>query len=257
MFFAPAADRLHRALRSNGLLQRFTLLCRTLLTLGFVAPGLVKVAGDPFSGFSPPPGASIEELPVILAYFEVFHRTGAYYSFVGAAQAGAGLLLLSRRTALLGAMLYLPVIANISVLTVATNFGPLLGTQLVTVLMVLACGWLLLWDAHRLMPLFTPHARSVPARAQEPALWQMLVPRPGSGGTRAARLMLRGAWLLGFAGAMAVLLLIRGPRVLATLHDALLLPAALAVPAAGALAIVGWGLWWWTGKRRGAAASPR
>lgn len=200
MPFARSADRLHQHLRSSKLLQRFTLLCRTLLALGFVAPGLVKVAGDLFINAKPPATASIYEIPVIQAFFVVLHRTGAYYSFVGAVQAGAGLLLLSRRTALLGAILHLPVIANICVLTVATNFGPLLGTQLITVLMTLACLWLLVWDAHRLAPIFSRGTRAVPDRSEEPAIWQMLVPRPGTGAPRAARFVLWAAWVLGFAG---------------------------------------------------------
>jgi hypothetical protein len=58
----------------------------------------------------------------------------------------AALLLLIPRTALLGAMLYFPIIANICVLTYAVRFE---GTRIAT-LMLLANLFLLMWDYDRL-----------------------------------------------------------------------------------------------------------
>lgn len=250
MPLARTADRLHRRLRSSGLLQRFTLFCRTLLVLAFVAPGLTKVLGVSFIGVSPPPTASLQEIPTILAFFEVFHSTGAYYSFVGAMQVLAALLLLSRRTALLGAVLYFPIIANISVLTVATKFGPLWGTQLITVLMTLACLWLLLWDGHRLAPLLSWTVRSVRRRVQEPALWDLLTPHPAPS-THPVRFMLRAAYLVGFTSVMVFLLAARA--FVSWSASQLVLPALLCVVGAGVLAVTGWALWWWTGKQSAAS----
>lgn len=249
MSLARTADRLHQQLRSNGFLQHFTLFCRTTLALAFVSPGLTKVLGHPFAN-PVDPVTPIGELPAMAAFFEAFHSTGVYYSFVGAAQVAAALLLLSRRTALLGAVLYFPVIANICVLTVATHFGPLLGTQLLTVLMVLACLWLLVWDAHRLAPLFSRAASPLPERVQEPALWDLAVPASAQ---TIARGVLRSAFLLGFAATMAFMLAIRGH--FGASAQALILPLFFAALASVPLALLGWARWWWTDARSDAARS--
>lgn len=79
-------------------------------------------------------------------YFDALHLTGFYYTFIGVSQLTAALLLLIPRTALLGAILYLPIILNICVLTYATRFE---GTRIAT-LMLLANLYLLWWDSARL-----------------------------------------------------------------------------------------------------------
>lgn len=218
-------DDLHAQVRRVDAAQRFTLLIRTALAAAFVAPGLTKVLGIEFA-----PG--IEPGSLVGAYFQAFHAVGPYYAFVGAAQAVAGLLLLSRRTALLGAVLYFPAILNIAVLTVAARFG--VGTPVVTVLMALGCLWLLLWDGHRLVPILSAATRSVPVRAVEPALWDLLVPR-SVGAETAERRLLRLAYVLGLAGVLAATLAAR----------ALLPPASMslglaAFAGAALLTLAGW-----------------
>ena len=79
-------------------------------------------------------------------YFDALHLTGYYYTFIGIGQLMAALLLLIPRTALLGAMLYFPIIVNICVLTYAVRFE---GTRIAT-LMLLANLFLLAWDYDRL-----------------------------------------------------------------------------------------------------------
>jgi len=74
------------------------------------------------------------------------YLTGFYYKFIGVSQLTAALLLLIPRTTLLGAILYLPIILNICVLTYATRFE---GTRIAT-LMLLANLYLLCWDYARL-----------------------------------------------------------------------------------------------------------
>lgn len=59
----------------------------------------------------------------------------------------AGLLLLIPRTALLGALLYFPIILNICILSFAVRFD---GSVLTSPLMVLANLYLFGWDYHRL-----------------------------------------------------------------------------------------------------------
>ena len=218
-------DGLHAQVRRADAAQRFTLLVRTALAAAFVAPGLTKVLGTEFA-----PG--IEPGSLMGAYFQAFHAVGPYYAFVGAAQVAAGLLLLFRRTALLGAIVYFPTVLNIAVLTVAARFG--VGTATVTVLMTLGCLGLLLWDGHRLVPVLAPGVRSVPERAVEPAVWDLLVPRSVGVGT-ADRRMLRMAYVLGLAGVLAFTLAARGLLPPETMRLGLV---ALAV--AVLLALVGW-----------------
>ena len=80
------------------------------------------------------------------------------YRFIGVAQWAAGGLLLIPRTATLGALLYLPIIANIFAITVA--IGPAFGgTRVVTGAMLVANLYLLCWDWDRLkslIPAATP-----------------------------------------------------------------------------------------------------
>jgi len=79
-------------------------------------------------------------------YFDALYLTGYYYTFIGVGQLTAALLLLVPRTALLGAILYFPIILNICVLAYAVRFE---GTR-ITTFMLLANVFLLVWDYDRL-----------------------------------------------------------------------------------------------------------
>lgn len=142
MTVAATLDRWHWHARKQWWLHDFSNGTRVLLAIGFIPPGLIKVLGEPFTQAGP-------ETPIGL-FFTAFFQAQGYYAFVGAAQVLAGLLLLWPRTATLGALIYLPIIANIFVITSTLGFR---GTWLVTGLMTLATVYLLAWDYHRLRPL--------------------------------------------------------------------------------------------------------
>jgi small-conductance mechanosensitive channel len=124
-------------------------------------------------------------------------------------------LLLVPRTALLGALLYLPIIGNIAVLTWATRFG---NTAYMAALMTLAALYLVAWDARRLAPLFRPPADRLrwprrPARAGAAGLGvagglvTTLAMRglvPGVAKAQLATVMLAGLALLALAAALAL-----------------------------------------------------
>ena len=131
-------DHLYDECKSNQWLRYFAVFCRVALALGFIPSGIVKVMGERFTGL--PPNHPLGH------YFDALHLTGFYYTFIGVSQLTAALLLLIPRTALLGALLYLPIIFNICVLTYATRFE---GTRIAT-LMLLANLYLLWWDYARL-----------------------------------------------------------------------------------------------------------
>ena len=131
-------DHLSQESKKNQWLRYFAVFCRVTLALGFIPSGIVKVMGERFTGL--PSNHPLGH------YFDVLHLTGFYYKFIGVSQLTAALLLLIPRTALLGAIIYFPIILNICVLTYATRFE---GTRIAT-LMLLANMFLLCWDYARL-----------------------------------------------------------------------------------------------------------
>ena len=124
--------------KGNKWFHYFAVFCRIALALGFIPSGIVKVTGERFTGL--PSNHPLGH------YFDALYLTGFYYTFIGVSQLTAALLLLIPRTALLGAILYFPIIFNICVLAYATRFE---GTR-ITTLMVLANLYLLCWDYARL-----------------------------------------------------------------------------------------------------------
>ncbi len=192
-------DRLHARARSSLLLRYFAATNRILLAVGFVPPALVKIRGERFT-------TSVDLNDPIGFFFESMYRTGAWWQFIGWAQAIAGVLLLLPATSTLGAVLFFPIILNIFVITVSLGFG---GTPVVTGGMLLANLFLLCWDWHRLKPLF--FADAVPVS----------LPAPTEGSALATRLE-RAGYVSATVGGMVFFLWSRS-----------YLPRALALPAVG------------------------
>jgi uncharacterized membrane protein YphA (DoxX/SURF4 family) len=141
--------------KNNKWFHYFAIFCRITLALGFIPSGIVKIMGERFTA-----------LPVnhpLGHYLEALHLTGYYYTFIGIIQVTAALFLLIPRTALLGAIMYFPVILNICILAYAVRFE---GTR-ITTFMVLANLYLLCWDFARLkyiLPFKQPQQNSYRAR---------------------------------------------------------------------------------------------
>jgi uncharacterized membrane protein YphA (DoxX/SURF4 family) len=156
-------ERVYGELRRNRWVRRFAICCRLALALGFIPASIVKMTGERFTG--------LPSKHPLGHYFDALLLTGFYYTFIGAAQMTAALLLLIPRTALMGAIFYFPIILNIFVLTHATRFD---GTRIVT-LMLLANLFLLVWDYDRLKyvtPFYRPaDDRYVPATSKFPYLF--------------------------------------------------------------------------------------
>jgi hypothetical protein len=134
-------DSIHGWMTRKRGLQIFTAGTRLLLAAGFVPPSLPKILHRPFT--------YLPESDPVGAYFWALYRTGFYYDFIGWGQITAAVLLLFPRTAHLGALLFLPIIANIFVLTASIGFG---GTTVVTGLMLLAVTYLVAWEWDRIRP---------------------------------------------------------------------------------------------------------
>lgn len=138
MSLLTSFEQLYGELKRNTWIRYFAVFCRIALALGFIPSGIVKVLGERFTGL--PPNHPLGH------YFDALHLTGFYYTFIGVAQLTAAGLLLIPRTALVGAILYFPIILNICVLAYAVRFE---GTR-ITTLMLLANLFLLVWDYDRL-----------------------------------------------------------------------------------------------------------
>ncbi|PHR91433.1 MAG: hypothetical protein COA80_15105 [Leeuwenhoekiella sp.] len=132
--------RFYKKVRVNFWHALFYLFCRCTLALGFIVAGYVKIIGERFAS-----GLDIRH--PMGAYLEALHHTGFYYPFIGIAQILAGILLVIRHTALLGALLYFPIIVNIWVLSWAVRFE---GSLVTSTLMVLANLYILLYNYDRL-----------------------------------------------------------------------------------------------------------
>ena len=131
-------DDIHSRTIKNLWLQRFTAFTRIILAIGFVPPSLKKIMGEPFT--------SLPDSNPVGHYFNALYQTGFYYQFIGWGQLLAAILLLFPRTAHLGALMFLPIILNIAVLTNSVDFA---GTKYITLLMLLAAIYLACWDYDR------------------------------------------------------------------------------------------------------------
>ena len=200
-------DRLHAAARGWPAFQRLAVVSRLLLAAAFLPTGLVKLLGERFTILGP-------ESPVG-AFFEAMYQTGFYWNFLGLGQVLAALLLLVPATSTLGAVLFFPIVLNITVVTWSVGFG---GTRWITLAMLLASTFLLCWDYDRLKALlFAPRER------------------PGLGQRVPLNRLEKLGYSLGGAAAVGVFLVVR-----ALLAREALLPL-LGLGALGALLVLaGW-----------------
>ena len=145
-------DAIHSSITHRWYFQVFTVFTRILLAVAFIPPSYKKIMHQPFT--------VMPDSHPVGHYFNALLKTGFYYEFIGWGQMIAAILLLFPRTAHFGALLFLPIIANIAVLTTSMGF---VGTWLITILMCLAATWLVAWDYDRLKPVLF---QKRPQRAQ-------------------------------------------------------------------------------------------
>lgn len=143
MSIASKLDQIHSEVRANRWLGYFTIFNRIALAAGFLPAGWVKIIGERFT--------DLHNNQPMGSYLEALHHTGYYYTFIGVLQVLAAVLLLIPPTALLGALLYFPIILNITILSFAVRFE---GSLLTAPMMVLANLYLLCWDYDKLKFIF-------------------------------------------------------------------------------------------------------
>ena len=145
-------EHLHFEIKRNLWLRYFAVFCRVMLALGFIPSGIVKIRGERFT--------ALPSNHPLGHYFDALFITGYYYTFLGVSQLLIALLLLIPRTAVLGALMYFPVILNICVLAYAVRFE---GTR-ITTMMLMASMFLLVWYYDRIKHIL-PFKKSEPVNS--------------------------------------------------------------------------------------------
>ena len=145
----PKLNLLYSQLKANSWLRYFAVFCRVMLALSFIPSGIVKIRGERFT--------ALPSNHPLGHYFDALFITGYYYTFLGISQLLIALLLLIPRTAVLGALMYFPVILNICVLAYAVRFE---GTR-ITTMMLLSSLFLLVWYYDRIKYIL-PFKKSAP-----------------------------------------------------------------------------------------------
>ena len=139
-------------LRGKTGLALFVIYTRYLIGGAFVYSGMGKAMGERFiragSLLIPQTGITID------VFFEALYRTGSWWQFLGWGQLIAGFLLVTQRWSTLGAVVFLPIILNIFLITLSMDFH---GTPLIMGLMVVATLGLLGWDYTKLRVLLLPN----------------------------------------------------------------------------------------------------
>ena len=152
-------------MKHNTWMQIFIIYLRYLIGFAFIFASLIKIQGLRFTAES---GA---ENPINSAwhFFETLYESGIYWRFLGLAQFITGTLLVTQRFAKLGAILFLPIMVNVFVITISYDFK---GTPIITGLMLISTLFLLYWDWDSLKILFnkTP-TNSTKKRLENDNVW--------------------------------------------------------------------------------------
>ena len=152
-------------LKSFFLAQIFIIYTRYLIGGGFVFACMIKIKGKRFTTYSQ------EDAPLgsAMHFFETLYQTGGYWQFIGWAQLLAGFLLMTQRFAKLGAVVNLPIILNVFVITISMEFG---GTPVITGLMLAANLLLSIWQWGELRSLINlPYLPAAPDQEENNPLW--------------------------------------------------------------------------------------
>lgn len=126
-------------IKEKVVLQLLVIYTRYLIGGAFVFASLIKIKRE---RFTTEPGI---DNPIDSAWhlFETLYQSGLYWQFLGIGQLVAGFLLMTQKYSKLGALIFLPIISNVFVITISYYFA---GTPIITGSMLLATIALILWD---------------------------------------------------------------------------------------------------------------
>lgn len=148
--------------------QIFIVYTRYLIGGAFVFASVVKIQGNRFTAES---GAS-NPIDSAWHFFETMYQSGLYWKFIGIGQMLAGFLLMTQRYSKLGALVNLPIILNIFIITLSYYFA---YTPVITGGILLANLLLLVWEWNEIKVLFnlTPSIDNR-IRMEKDVFWQIL-----------------------------------------------------------------------------------
>ncbi|WP_035096157.1 hypothetical protein [Aquimarina megaterium] len=148
-------------------LQVFIIYTRYMIGGAFVFASLIKIKGKRFTSIS---GAS-EPIDTAWHFFETMYQSGLYWKFIGIGQLIAGGLLMTQRYAKLGALLNLPIIANVFIITLSYCFA---YTPVITGLMLFANMLLIIWDWNALKVIINlPPIFDKKKRFEKDKIWEI------------------------------------------------------------------------------------
>lgn len=154
-------------LKQNTWANILIIYTRYLIGGSFVFASLIKLKAHRFTSQS---GAD-EPINSAFHYFETMYQSGIYWQFIGLGQLIAGTLLMTQRYAKLGALINLPIIANIFVVTISYDFG---YTPIITGSMLLANFLLIYWDWDTLRILVNlPPIPKITSRIEGHKIWEI------------------------------------------------------------------------------------
>ena len=138
--------------REKKWINIFVIYLRYLIGGAFAFSAIPKISGLRFTT------SNSEAAPINswMHFFETLYRSGIYWEFLGWGQLIAALILMSQKYATLGALLFLPIILNVFVITVSYQMT---GTIVITSLMLVANIFLVLWDFHKISFLFSSNTK--------------------------------------------------------------------------------------------------
>ena len=126
---------------------------------------LIKIKGKRFTTDS----GELNPIDSAWHLFETLYQSGLYWKFIGIGQLIAGFLLMTQKYAKLGALLNLPIVLNIFVITLSYYFA---FTPVITGLLLLANILLIAWDWNELRVLINLLPRAdTRDRLEKDRLW--------------------------------------------------------------------------------------
>jgi len=153
----------------NKLLPQILIIyTRYLIGGAFVFASLIKIKGHRFTTES----GALEPINSSWHFFETMYQSGLYWKFIGISQLLAGFLLMTQKFSKLGALINLPIILNIFIITLSYYFA---FTPVITGLILLTNILLLVWDWDEIKILFNlkpNYDNSV--RVENDSIWQII-----------------------------------------------------------------------------------
>jgi len=157
-----------RNIKELFLPQIFIINTRYFLGGAFVFASLIKIKGHRFTTLS----GEMEPINSAWHFFETMYQSGVYWKFIGVCQLVAGLLIMTQRYSKLGAVINLPIILNIFIITLSYDFN---YTPVITGLMLVANVVLLMWDWNELKLLLNiKPAINNRSRMEYHIMWQII-----------------------------------------------------------------------------------